>query len=131
MAGDCVAGHSSRSKTMFALVVIAAALVAAPPLVAAEPPPAPAAVQAPLPTAELDDVRGGQGEVVSLTEQNLSATNSGQIQADVVGSGAIGIDGAAFSNFTGVGNFVMNTGHLNNIQSSLSVTIVPAPTPGL
>jgi hypothetical protein len=30
----------------------------------------------------------------------------------------------AFSGFDGVGNFVLNTGHNNNLQSSLNVSIV-------
>lgn len=116
---------------MFAFAFIAAALAAVPTPPASDRPQVPETAQAPaLIGAELDDVRGGDAQAVVLTEQNLNAVNSGRIDAGVVNSGAVNIDGSAFSNFEGVGNFVMNTGHLNNIQSSLSVTIIMAPAPG-
>jgi hypothetical protein len=116
---------------MFAFALIAAVLAAAPaPQVSDRLQVTEAAQASALISAELDDVRGGDAHAVVLTEQNLNAVNSGTIEAGVVNSGAVNIDGSAFSNFEGVGNFVMNTGHLNNIQSSLSVTIIMAPAPG-
>lgn len=115
---------------MFAFAFIAALVATAPAPLTSDPAHVIAAPQAPaLIGADLDEVRGGDARAVALTEQNLDAVNSGRIEAGVVNSGAVNIDGAAFSNFEGVGNFVMNTGHLNNIQSSLSVTIIMAPAP--
>ncbi|HWT52805.1 MAG TPA: hypothetical protein VN113_11590, partial [Caulobacter sp.] len=114
----------------FALIIAAAILVAPTPVVEKRAEVPASARPSPLVGPELDDVRGGEAQAIVLTEQNLNAANSGHIQASVVGSGAVNIDGAALSNFDGVGNFVMNTGHLNNIQSSLSVTIITTPASG-
>lgn len=66
--------------------------------------------------------------VNSLSNQDLTAVNSGNtITAGVVGSGAITLDGAALSGFAGVGNFLMNTGHNNNLQSNMNVTVIIGP----
>ena len=75
---------------------------------------------------ELQTLAGGTGiGPAVITAQNLTAINSGNtVSGVVVGSGQINIDSSAFSNFDGVGNFVLNTGHNNNLQSSLSVSIV-------
>ncbi len=73
---------------------------------------------------QLEASRGGQAEVFVLTEQNLSAVNGSQMQGGTIGSGQIFLDGGAFSNFDGVGNFILNTGHQNNIQSAINLTIV-------
>ena len=78
--------------------------------------------------AELASLSGGRETVVSLTDQDLTAVNTGNtINASTVGSGAISLSGGALSGFNGVGNFVMNTGHNNNLQSSMSVTVIMAP----
>jgi hypothetical protein len=77
---------------------------------------------------DLDAVRGGEGGSISLTVQTLNAVNAGAIEANQVSSGAIAVGANAFGNFDGIGNFVMNTGHENNIQSTLSVTVTMAPT---
>lgn len=64
----------------------------------------------------------------SLTNQDLTAVNSGNsITANAVGSGAITLDGAALSGFAGIGNILMNTGHNNNMQSTMSVTVIIGP----
>jgi hypothetical protein len=94
--------------------------VAAP--VAALAPSVPVALQ------DLEAVRGGDGTSIALTVQSLNAINSGHIEADEVSSGAIAVGANAFGNFDGIGNFVMNTGHENNIQSTVSVTITMTPT---
>ncbi len=75
---------------------------------------------------EMENLAGGTGIVPAvITAQNLNAINTGNtVSGVVVGSGEINIDSSAFSNFNGVGNFVLNTGHNNNLQSSLSVSIV-------
>jgi hypothetical protein len=73
----------------------------------------------------LSDLSGGANTAIALTEQDLTAINAGNhITADNVGSGAISLEGSALSGFAGIGNFVMNTGHNNNLQSSLSVTVI-------
>ena len=62
---------------------------------------------------------------VALTEHDLTAINTGNtINAAFVSSGAINLQDSALSGFQGLGNLMMNTGHNNNLQSSLSVTIV-------
>ena len=75
---------------------------------------------------EMESLAGGTGiGPAVITAQNLNAINTGNtVSGVVVGSGEINIDSSAFSNFNGVGNFVLNTGHNNNLQSSLSVSIV-------
>jgi hypothetical protein len=69
-----------------------------------------------------------------ITEGTLSAVNSGNtITGDTIGSGMVDIGGGAFSGYSGLGNFVINTGHNNNLQSSMNVSITlapPAPAPG-
>jgi hypothetical protein len=75
---------------------------------------------------DLADMAGqGDAPVAVLTEQALTALNSGNsVIGGTVGSGAISIDQNAFTGFDGIGNFVINSGHNNNLQSSLSVSIV-------
>lgn len=83
---------------------------------------------APLSVAELDAERAGDGETFVMTDQRLVATSTNnRVVADNVDSGdvTIGANGLAFE---GVGNFVFNTGHNNTLQSTLSVTILTAPT---
>ena len=77
---------------------------------------------------DLADLAGqGDAPVGVLTEQSLTALNTGNtIIGGTVGSGAISIDQNAFSGFDGIGNFVINSGHNNTLQSSLSVSIVIA-----
>ncbi|MDB5417750.1 MAG: hypothetical protein JWP50_1169 [Phenylobacterium sp.] len=89
------------------------------------PPPAasPSAPTQAEPDKALGDI-SGRG-AVAITDQDLVALNSGNtITANTVGSGAITLRDNALSGFSGVGNFVMNTGHNNNLQSTMSVTIV-------
>lgn len=77
------------------------------------------------------DPHGGPVDIKinhAVTEQDLNAVNSGNtIQAGVVGSGAITLQDRALSEFSGIGNFVLNTGHNNNLQSTMSLTIVIGP----
>jgi hypothetical protein len=77
----------------------------------------------------LDDLAGMIGAsgfpLNVLTDQTLTAVNTGnQITATQVGSGQITLDPNAFTGFSGIANFVINSGHNNNLQSSLSVNIV-------
>lgn len=97
--------------------------------------PAPASAAKP-PAAESDAALNGldgRGDVTvnnstAITDQDLTAVNSGNtISAFNVGSGNISLSGNALSSFSGIGNFVMNTGHNNNLQGSISVTIIVTP----
>ena len=130
-------------RIRFAVILAAALLWAAPFAfaLAAEVPSAPAqagvmeslaapsqAGQAPLDLDELSRISGGQAVTVVATDQALSAINTGNsINAGSVRAGDINFSQQALSNFAGVGNFVVNTGNNNNLQGSLSVTVVAAP----
>jgi len=86
-----------------------------------------------LSAGEMDVLAGGTGvEVEVVTDQVLTATNSGNtVTGDVIGSGEITLGSDAFSGYSGIGNFVINTGHNNNLQSSVNVSIVlPPAAPG-
>lgn len=78
---------------------------------------------------DLDALAGeGIGDGNVITGQTLTAITAGNtINAGTVGSGAITLGPNAFSGFDGIGNFVINSGHNNTLQSSLSVSIVLAP----
>jgi hypothetical protein len=77
----------------------------------------------------MDALAGGTGvDIVMITDQTLGAINSGNtVSGDVVGSGEVSLGSGAFSGYSGLGNFVINTGHNNNLQSSMNVSIVLAP----
>lgn len=78
---------------------------------------------------ELAAMSGGTSTNTALSSQTLSALNSGnQVNADSVVTGDVTIASGAFNGFNGVGNFVFNTGNNNNLQGTLSVTIL-APVP--
>ncbi|WP_395646247.1 hypothetical protein [Terricaulis sp.] len=120
-------------------LIFAASLALAPAAVADETSPSPATADQPsdeevLSLEDLNDYAGGTGvEVIVDTDQVLTAVNSGNtVTGDTVNSGTLNIGSNAFSGFEGVGNFVMNTGHNNNLQSSMDVTVVmtPSATPG-
>lgn len=94
------------------------------------PAPASTADAAEVMSAEdMDALSGGTGvDIVTITDQTLTATNSGNtVTGDTVGSGDANIGANAFSGYAGVGNFVINTGHNNNLQSSVNVSIVLGP----
>jgi len=80
---------------------------------------------------DMQELSGGDGGGVSvavITEQTLNATNSGNsVIGDTVGSGQVTIGSGAFSGYSGLGNFVINTGHNNNLQSTMNVSVVVTP----
>lgn len=80
---------------------------------------------------DMDALAGGTGVDVSvITESTLTAINTGNtVSGDVVSSGQVNIGSAAFSGYSGMGNFVINTGHNNNLQSSMNLSVVLAPPP--
>lgn len=65
------------------------------------------------------------GAAVAVTNQNLSAVNTGNtVSANSLTTGDVTLQSNAFSGFSGIGNFVVNTGNNNNVQGSLSVTVI-------
>lgn len=87
--------------------------------------PGPAAMS----EAELDAVSAGaEPGTFALASTQLTATNSGNsVTAGSVTSGGIAFSSNALSGFSGVGNFVMNTGNNNNLQGSITVNIGSVP----
>jgi hypothetical protein len=73
----------------------------------------------------------GQGVTNTvMSEQQLSATNSGNsIVATVMRNGDVAFSTGALSGFTGIGNFVINTGNNSNLQGTISVNIVTNAPP--
>lgn len=121
--------------------ILALATFAAAPAIAQQSPsadvaPAPIEAQAPLspssegPVALSPDLLAAESaQGVSntvLTEQQLTATNSGNsvVAAGNIVTGDIAFSSTALSGFSGVGNFVVNTGNNSNLQGSINVTIV-------
>lgn len=84
--------------------------------------------RATLDAEQLDGLTARQGApstTTVLSDQDLTAINQGNsITAVTVGSGPISIGANAFQGFAGVGNFVINSGHNNNLQSALTIVIV-------
>lgn len=71
--------------------------------------------------------RGGESTTNVTNLQNLTAsTSNNKIQADSLDTGDVTFDSGALNGFSGVGNFVVNTGANSNVLGSLSVTIVNA-----
>lgn len=96
---------------------------------AASPAPAPPAVGGPTAIADDDlaDLNGREGgnQTTVMSEQDLVAVNNGNtITAGSVDSGRISIERGAFDGFTGIGNFVINSGHNNNLQGAITINIV-------
>ena len=85
---------------------------------------------APLAPDELGDISAGESVTNNvISSQELTATNSGNtITAGTVQNGDINFSGNALTGFSGVGNFVTNTGNNNNLQGSISINITGAPT---
>lgn len=70
---------------------------------------------------ELDEMRGGAQ--IAINNQLLNTQNTGNtIEGDFT-AGDISIADNAFSNFSGLGNFVFNSGAQSSLQAGMSVTI--------
>ena len=97
----------------------AVAMMAAGQAVAADKAALPVAVS----SEDLATMSGGAS--VAVTNQNLSAVNAGNtVSAASLTTGDVTLQSNAFSGFSGIGNFVVNTGNNNNVQGSLSVTVI-------
>lgn len=120
-----------KLPALMALMLIGAA--ATPGLAREAPAPAslPETVEglAPMAADDLQAVNGQGVEAVLLSEQQLAATSSGNsVTATTIRSGDVNFAGA-LSSFSGVGNFVVNTGNNNNLQGAISVNIITTPAP--
>jgi hypothetical protein len=76
--------------------------------------------------SDLAATSGGASPInLALSKQTLTALNTGnQVNGESVVTGNVNVDPSAFNGFNGIGNFVFNTGNNNNLQGSLSVTIL-------
>lgn len=123
-----------QTVTKFLKGVIFAGGLASAGFASAEELPAtdPADVTEVLSMEDMDALAGGTGvDIVMITDQTLTAFNNGNtVTGDTVTSGQVNLGANAFSGYAGLGNFVINTGHNNNLQSSMSVSVVLAPQPG-
>ena len=109
--------------TLFPAAALAAALVIAPPALIATPADTSSAPQ----EMAIDDLNAtaAQGvEINTISDQDLSAVNSGNtVIANTLTNGDISFSPGALTGFSGIGNFVSNTGNNSNLQGSISVTI--------
>ena len=90
-------------------------------------PPQPSAAPVAIADDDLADLNGREGgnQTTVMSEQDLVAVNNGNtITAGSVDSGRISIERGAFDGFTGIGNFVINSGHNNNLQGAITINIV-------
>ncbi len=69
---------------------------------------------------ELSEARGGTSIVVN--NQTLTAITSGNSIDDYL-AGTINLSDNALSSFSGVGNFLFNTGAQNSLQTGMTLTI--------
>jgi len=127
----CVAAISAPVIFLAGAAAGQAVPTTAPTVVVAEAAPSPdrtaiKAAPVALSLEELSEEHGRQGVYIHAdSTQALNAVNSGNsITAGQVGSGDIALTEGAFAGFAGIGNFVINTGHNNNLQGSLSIMIV-------
>lgn len=106
-----------------AVAAVVAEVQPAPPSAA---PTIPAPAPQPLAADELSGLTGRQGSNSTiLSDQDLTAINNGNtITARSVSSGQILIGPGAFEGFAGVGNFVINSGHNNNLQGAITINVV-------
>ncbi|WP_312164091.1 hypothetical protein [Phenylobacterium sp.] len=86
-----------------------------------------AASQPAISEAELGAISGGAGVVVeALSNQQLTASNSGSVEANQVVTGNVDF---STGDYSGIGNFVVNTGNNNNLQGVISVNIATGGVP--
>lgn len=76
--------------------------------------------------AELSRLSGGASPTgAAVTSQTVSALNANNsVNASSIITGQVSLQPGTFNGFNGIGNFVFNTGNNNNVQGTLSVTIL-------
>jgi hypothetical protein len=112
---------------------IAAGLAFAGAATAQELPPIPDSGLVELSAEDMAMLAAGDGEetVFVITDQTLNATNFGNtVIGETIISGDVSLAANAFSGYSGLGNFVINTGHNNNLQSTMSVSVALPPSGG-
>jgi hypothetical protein len=117
-------------RTICTVVGVAAAFLLAAAQASAAAPASGAldAASAPVSDNELEGMRGGEatmpaGMGMVLTSQSATDGYNTVAAGGNVDSGDINLGQDAFKDFAGIGNFVINTGHNNNLLGSLSVAI--------
>jgi hypothetical protein len=100
--------------------------------------PAPDTTRTPEPTSvadpatlgpeALEAASAGQAvKVEALANQQLTGTTTGNIiTANTLTSGPVSFSADALRGFSGVGNFVINTGANNTLQGAINISIVTA-----
>jgi hypothetical protein len=83
---------------------------------------------APVADSDLAEMSGGQATMPQslsavLSTQTASNSNNLVSAGGNVGSGDVNLGDGALQGFAGIGNFVFNTGHNNNLLGSMSVAI--------
>lgn len=68
----------------------------------------------------LRSTRGGQ--TIIINAQQLNAVTSGNVIGDYT-AGDISFSDNALANFSGIGNFTINTGAQNNLQTAMILTV--------
>ncbi len=71
--------------------------------------------------AELATTRAGQTLIIN--NQTLKAITSGNVIGGDYVAGDISFNDDAFANFAGIGNFTINTGAQNNLQTAMILTV--------
>lgn len=71
--------------------------------------------------ADLAEFRGG--ESITVGNQTLKAITSGNVLNGDFTAGAITLSQGALSNFSGIGNFAINTGAQVSLQSGMNLVI--------
>jgi hypothetical protein len=76
--------------------------------------------------ADLAEISGGDVHVEDsiMSTQELTAVNSGNEIIGNVHAGDVNLSNDALRGFTGVGNFVVNTGAQSNLQGSITINIL-------
>jgi len=82
-----------------------------------------------LDAAELEDSSGRAGVTTeALSLQQLSgATTDVSVTAGSLTSGEVRFEGGALDGFSGIGNFVVNTGANNTLQGAINISIATVP----
>jgi hypothetical protein len=62
-------------------------------------------------------------ETNALSQQDLTATSTGNSVVGNIATGQVTFAAGALGNFNGIGNFVVNTGANNIVQGSINLTI--------
>jgi hypothetical protein len=92
-------------------------------------PSAAASVPVALSADEMSATHAGSDTTVNVvTRQQLSGTTSGNsVVAGTLTSGAVAFSPQALNGFSGVGNFVINTGANNTLQGAINISVVTTP----